>query len=388
VKHPDPLQKLLIMEDLKVLETSKGKLPLPAFMPDATRGVIRTLDAKDLQNSGINCLMVNALHLSNHPGISVIKKHGGIHTFMNWKGPIFSDSGGFQVFSLIKDSSKMGSVTQRGFAYRFTKTGKKNILTPEKCIQKQFQIGADIMFCLDYCTHPAANEKLQLDSVQITIDWAKRCKQEYERQLNQKRINEKSPLLVTVIQGGNSKELRKRCTDGLFEIGFDGYGFGGWPVDKQGNLVEAVEMVAEWVPSHYPLHGLGIGKPENIVQAFQMGYNLFDCVLPTRDARHNRLYIYNDKIEKVNLTDKDFYDYHYIQDNKYVRDTRPVDENCNCFCCQNYSRAYLHHLLKIQDPLLNRLASIHNLRFYSRLMEKLQLVIQPKRSQRCVPYDF
>ena len=360
------------MNRLDILETSNGKLPLPAFMPDATRGVVRTLDTKDLQNSGIKCLMVNALHLSNHPGVSVIKKHGGIHEFMGWDAPIFSDSGGFQVFSLINGSSKMGSVTNRGFVYRLTKGGKKNILTPEKSIQKQIQIGADVMFCLDYCTHPEADETLQLESVHITIEWAKRCKQEFERQLNQQKITGKPPLLLAVIQGGNSKELRKRCTDAVFEIGFDGYGFGGWPVDQQGNLVEAVKIVAEWVPDHYPLHGLGIGKPENIVQAFLMGYNLFDCVLPTRDARHNRLYVYNDKIENINLKEKDFYDYHYIQDNRYIRDTNPVDEYCDCFCCQNYSRAYLHHLLKIEDPLLNRLATIHNLRFYSQLMECLR----------------
>ena len=129
------------------------------------------------------------------------------------------------------------------------------------------------------------------------------------------------------------------------------------------------------MPGHYPLHGLGIGKPENIVQAFQMGFNLFDCVLPTRDARHNRLYVYNNKLENINLKEKDFYNYNYIQDDKYVRDTKPVDEYCDCFCCQNYSRAYLHHLLKIEDPLLYRLGTIHNLRFYSRLMEKLQLII-------------
>lgn len=360
------------MNHLDILETSKGKLPLPAFMPDATRGAVRTLDAKDLQDSGIKCLMVNALHLSNHPGISVIKKHGGIHEFMGWDGPIFSDSGGFQVFSLINGSSKMGSVTNRGFVYRLTKGGKKNILTPEKSIQKQFQIGAEVMFCLDYCTHPEADEKLQSESVQITIEWAKRCKQEFERQLNQQKGTGKSPLLLAVIQGGNSKELRKRCTDSLFEIGFDGYGYGGWPVDQEGTLVEAVEMVAEWVPGHYPLHGLGIGKPGNIVQAFRIGYNLFDCVLPTRDARHNRLYVFNDKIKKINLQEKNFYDYHYIHDNRHVRDTKPVDEYCDCFCCQNYSRAYLHHLLKIEDPLLNRLAAIHNLRFYSRLMECLR----------------
>lgn len=361
------------MEHLKILETSRGNLHLPAFLPDATRGVVRTIDAKDLQNSGIECLMVNALHLSNHPGISVIKKHGGIHEFMGWNKPIFSDSGGFQVFSLINNSAKMGSVSKRGFVYRLTKGGKKNILTPEKSIQNQFRINTDAIFCLDYCTHPDAEKNLQQESVQITIDWAKRCKKEFERQLNQQKITGKPPFLLAVIQGGNNKELRKRCSDGLFEIGFDGYGFGGWPVDRNGNLVEAVEMVAEWVPGNYPLHALGIGKPENIVSAFHLGFNLFDCVLPTRDARHNRLYVFKDRLENINLKVNDFYKYIYIQDNSNIRKTMPIDKNCDCFCCLNYTISYLHHLFKIEDPLLNRLATVHNLRFYSRLMERLRI---------------
>ena len=356
---------------LNNLETAHGELALPAFMPDATRAVVRTLAADDLKASGTTCLMVNALHLATHPGISVIKTHGGIHRFMGWNGPVFSDSGGFQVYSLIEGSAKLGSVTKRGFVYRLTKGGEKNLLTPEKSIQRQFQIGTDVMFCLDYCTHPEAPEEKQLESVQLTIEWAKRCKQEFERQLNQQKIAGKPPLLLAVIQGGSSKELRQRCTDGLFEIGFDGFGFGGWPIDTLGNLVEAVETVAQWVPRHLPLHGLGIGKPENIVQAYRWGFNLFDCVLPTRDARHNRLYVYKDKLENLDLNGKDFYEFLYIQDKKLLKDTKPVEEHCDCPCCRNYSRAYLHHLFKIEDPVVYRLAAIHNLRFYSRLMEYL-----------------
>lgn len=357
---------------LDKLETPTGELTLPTFLPDATRGLVRTIDSNDIKNCGIECVMVNVIHLSTHPGLSVIKQAGGMRKFMAWDGHVFCDSGGFQVFSLIDGGGKMGSVTNRGFIYRFAKGGKKKTLTPEKSIQKQFQVGADVLFCLDYCTHPDADYSLQLESVKITIDWAARCRREFETRLEEGQFPGKRPLLFAVIQGGNSKELRKRCCDSLVEIGFDGYGFGGWPVDKEGNMVEAVNYTAELLSINHdtalPLHGLGIGKPENIVSAFRAGYNLFDCVLPTRDARHNRLYIFNDKTENIDLSGKDFYHYLYIQDNKHVRDMKPVDENCDCFCCRNYSRAYLHHLFKIQDPLLSRLATIHNLRFYNRLI--------------------
>lgn len=364
------------MKRLKLLKTAHGDLSLPAFLPDATRGVIRTIDSRDIRESGTRCLMVNAMHLANHPGISVIKTFGGIHKFMAWDGPVFSDSGGFQVYSLIENSVKMGSVTQKGFTYRLDKGGKKKTLTPEKSIQKQFQIGSDVMFCLDYCTHHDAPDTVQQESVDITIKWAKRCKEEFQRQLQNMKNLGKRPLLLAVIQGGNSREFRHQCIMRLFEIGFDGYAFGGWPVDKEGNLVEAVEMTAQSLPRDVPLHGLGIGKPENIVRTFKMGFNLFDCVLPTRDARHRRLYLYNDKIENLDLMAPDFYGYYYIDNNKFIRDTAPVDPNCDCYCCRNYSRSYLHHLLKIDESLVYRLATIHNLRFYNKLFEALPRLIR------------
>lgn len=359
-------------ERLRVLNTRRGPLALPAFLPDATRAAVRSVDAKDIAGSGIACLMVNIIHLANRPGISAIKKVGGIHRFMDWPGPIFSDSGGFQVFSLIQESSSLGSVGERGFSYRLAKDDKKRTLTPEQSIQKQFRLGADVMFCLDYCTHPQADDNQQRESVRLTIAWAKRCKQEFERLLKTLENPGSRPLLFAVIQGGSSSDLRKRCSDSLLEIGFDGYGFGGWPIDAQGNLVEAVHLAAEMMPAHLPLHGLGIGKPEHVVTSARMGYNIFDCVLPTRDARHRRLYVFNDKLSALNLEGSDFYGHLYIQDNRFVRDAKPVEEGCDCACCRSYSRAYLHHLFKSDDPLFYRLATIHNLRFYSRLMEKLQ----------------
>lgn len=357
---------------METIQTRRGPLDIPAFLPDATRAAVRTLDSQDVEKCNIQCLMVNAIHISNHPGTLVIKAHGGIHEFMRWNKPIFSDSGGFQVYSLIAENAKLGSVTPKGFTYRLEKSGPKNILTPEKSIQKQFQLGADVMFCLDYCTHPDADESTQKESVKLTIQWAQRCKEEFDRQLQSRKSKEKPPLLFAVIQGGNHKDLRRQCTENLFEIGFDGYGFGGWPVDGSGELVEALEWVAQWVAPHFPLHGLGIGKPENVVKTFDMGFHTFDCVLPTRDARHRRMYVFKGEPGKSELREPGFYEYYYMQDKKYVRDTRPVDESCDCPCCKNYSRAYLYHLLKVEEPTVYRLATMHNLRFYSRLMEILK----------------
>jgi queuine tRNA-ribosyltransferase len=357
---------------MRTLATGHGDLRLPAFLPDATRAVVRTLDAADLAECGADGLMVNALHLSSHPGTTVIAGLGGIHRFIRWTRPVASDSGGYQVFSLIRETVNLGSVSREGFTYRLAKGAKKQSLPPEKAIQKQFQIGADIMFCLDHCTHPAEDADVQRQSVEHTVEWARRCREEFDRRAARLEGTER-PLLFAVVQGGDDPELRRICGERLVQIGFDGYGFGGWPIDRHGALVEMVEHVAGLLPSAAPKHALGIGKPENVVRGFQLGYGLFDCTLPTRDARHQRLYVFDEGWERARLRDSSFYHNLYLQDDKHRRDPGPVDEHCDCRCCQGYSRAYLHHLFAVRDPLGHRLATIHNLRFYARLMERLRM---------------
>ena len=350
--------------DVKYFETTHGVLKLPAFLPDATRGVVRALDADGLHGCGISGLMVNTLHLSSHPGTTVVEQLGGIHSFMGWDGPVMSDSGGFQVFSLIAENAKAGRVSKDGFAYRLDRKKKKQNLTPEKCIQKQFHIGADVMFCLDHCTHPDENATAQRESVAHTVNWASRCKEEFERRAN----SGYSAKLFAVVQGGTDEGLRRECAERLLEIGFDGYGYGGWPIADDGGLVEAVAQVAELVPVDTPKHALGIGKPENVVRAFELGYHTFDCTIPTRDARNRRLYVSRDDTDYLS---DDFYRYVYIGDERYARDNGPIDATCDGLCCQRYSRAYIHHLFAIGETLALRLATIHNLRFYGRLMERL-----------------
>ena len=357
------------MKSEAALETGHGRLQLPAFLPDGTRGVVRTLDARDLEACGMGGVMVNTLHLSSRPGTTLIGALGGIHRFMGWNRPVASDSGGFQVFSLVVESPGAGQVSRKGFSYRLGKGHKRQVLTPEKCIQKQFQVRADVMFCLDHCTHPEADRTAQQESVDHTVDWARRCKAAFETRREQTGSR---PLLFGVVQGGEDRDLRQRCAEELLAIGFDGYGYGGWPIDSDGGLVDAVGWVRELIPDAFPLHGLGIGKPENLLAAFNLGYDTFDCTLPTRDARQKRLYVFTEPPAGVTASSTSFYRYLYIEDERFARDSEPVDETCDCLCCGRYSRGYLHHLFRVNDALALRLATMHNLRFYSRLVGQLK----------------
>jgi len=351
---------------LDTIRTAHGDTALPAFFPDGTRGVVRALDSRDLRKCQVQGIVVNVLHLSLKPGISTISQLGGIHRYMGWDRPVLSDSGGFQIFSLLEKSKKLGTVTPNGFTYRMDTGRDKKRLTPEKCIQYQIQVKSDIIFCLDYCTHPAWDRALQQQSVDYTVDWARRCRKEFDLQMSMNASGRYRPLLFAVVQGGADLELRRICAEGLLEIGFDGFGYGGWPIGDQGQLVEMVAYVSELIPDSYYRHALGIGKPENVLRAHRLGYDLYDCSIPTRDARRARLYVATGEVG-----DAGFYRHLYIRDKKHIRDKSPVDESCDCLCCRDYSRAYLFHLFRSDESLAYRLASIHNLRFYTRLMEGL-----------------
>jgi queuine tRNA-ribosyltransferase len=362
----------------RTLLTAHGQLALPSFLPDATRGGIRALDSSDVERCGVRALVVNTLHLSNHPGTSVINRIGGVHRFMGWNGPVVSDSGGFQVFSLAKESADLVTVSNRGLLYRRQKRDEKKILTPEKCIHQQFDLGSDIVYCLDHCTHPSEPEIQQRTSVEHTIGWARRCKDEFERRL-ERHSGPVRPLLFAVVQGGPDQAVRRDCAERLLEIGFDGYGYGGWPIDEDGGLEEMVGLVAGLIPAEFPKHALGIGKPENVVKAFQVGYDLFDCVLPTRDGRHGRLYVFDKGWEESCRHGGSFYRFLYIKDECYMTDAQPIDPDCDCLSCERYSRAYVNHLFQCDLSAAHRLATIHNLRFYMRLFSALSAADFPRR---------
>jgi queuine tRNA-ribosyltransferase len=311
----------------KTFSTSHGAISLPAFLPDATFGQVRGLDAQDLAACGVRAVMMNSYHLMQKPGTTVISALGGLHAFSGWQGPIFSDSGGFQAYSLIRQSSSFGSFTDDGILLKDSRRGKKITLTPEKSSQIHWKMGADVLFCLDDCTHVDDIESEQLLSVQRTVQWAKRCHQEFIKLRDQsKNDTDQNRTLFAVVQGGGFRGLRKTCAESLLEIGFDGYGYGGWPLDKEGNLVEdMVGYTRELIPGEFPMHALGIGHPYNLVKTFKLGYPLFDCAMPTRDARHARLYRLRGSFD---LAKQDWLQYIYAQERSIsatnTPSTRPV----------------------------------------------------------------
>lgn len=350
-----------------------GPLHLPVFLPDATLGVVRAVDSVDLERCGVPALVMNTYHLMQHPGSSTVQALGGLHTMSAWPRPIVTDSGGFQAYSLIRQNAKYGKLTSDGIVFQPDGAERKFQLTPEKCVQLQVSYGADLVMCLDDCTHvddpPAEQEK----SVQRTIAWAKRCKREFTRLMAEKRLAEAArPKLFGVIQGGGSRELRQRCAEALLEIGFDGYGYGGWPLDAEGELLsDLLGYTRELVPTHFPMHALGVGHPANITASVQMGYGIFDSALPTRDARRGRLYTFTAAAAQPVSTNRDWLRFLYITDDKYIKAAEPISAYCDCLTCTHYSRGYLHHLFKNNEANFMRLATIHNLRFMMQLMARL-----------------
>ncbi|HEY1349218.1 MAG TPA: tRNA guanosine(34) transglycosylase Tgt [Ktedonobacteraceae bacterium] len=350
------------------LQLPHRRLRLPIFMPDATLGVVRSLDASDLLHSGIEGVVMNTFHLMQRPGSSTIQALGGLHKMSAWTGSIMTDSGGFQAYSLIQQNARVGSISNDGLTFRPEASERKFHLTPEKAVQLQVSYGADIVVCLDECTHVDAPFENQQRAVERTIEWARRCKREFEHLMQQKRLPEQQqPLLFAVVQGGGYPALRTRCAQALLEIGFDGFGYGGWPLDRQGNLLsEVIAYTRELIPRTFPLHALGVGHPDNIVACHALGYDLFDSALPTRDARNGRLYT------RACVPTTSTVAYLYVGDKKYIKSDAPVEQDCDCLTCRTYSLGYLHHLFKINDSLFFRLTTLHNLRFIVRLIEGLR----------------
>ncbi len=351
--------------------TAHGVVDTPFFMPDATRGTVRGLTRVDLEAVEIEALVVNTYHLMLQPGETLVREAGGIHTFMDWSHPVLSDSGGYQVYSLIHKNPELGRITEEGAEFRSILDGSKHLLTPERSIQIQFDLGVDMMVCLDDPRPNDAREEEIVAAVDRTLRWARRCRDEYDRQIVSRGLDDSTrPLLFGVVQGGMIVSERKRCAEELVAIGFDGYGLGGRHIDCDGKFLEdVVAAIPTYLPEGSIRFALGVGTPDDIVRFHRLGWDMFDCVIPTREGRHGRLFLWRNK-----NTDslEDFYEMINIKNERFERDFSPVDPTCDCTLCTKYTRSYLKHLLKVGEPLALRLASEHNLRFYMRLIRLLR----------------
>lgn len=366
------LETSFLSERRGKIATPHGELKTPFFMPDATRATVRGLTSSRLEELGTPALVVNTYHLFLQPGAQHIAEAGGVHAFMHWDRPVLSDSGGYQVFSLIHKNPELGRITEEGAEFRSVLDGSKHLLTPERSIEIQFDLGVDMMVVLDDPRPNDISEPEMNESVERTIRWAKRCREEYDRQIKTRGLNDQTrPLLFGVVQGGLILGLRKYCAQELAKLEFDGYGFGGRHVDAEGNFLEEIlRGTAESIPHDKIRFALGIGTPADIVRCYALGWDMFDCVIPTREGRHGRLFIWKENPTPANTSS--FYETVNIQNERFKKNFGKVDPSCSCTLCTDYTPSYLHHLFRVGEPLALVLASEHNLCFYTRLMQALR----------------
>ncbi len=366
------------------IKTNHNKLISPFFLPDATRAFIKSTDKNEILQSKTEALMVNTFHLYLQPKTGIIKKAKGLHNFMSWDKSLMSDSGGFQVFSLIHKKKIKGKISDKEIEFKSPIDGSFHKLDPEKSIKIQFDLATDIMVCLDDCPPHETNKELMQVSVERTINWAERAKIEYLKQLKKRKISENNrPLLLAVIQGGLNIDLRKYCAKKLVDIGFDGYGLGARPVDKDGNfLAQILKETAQAIPKNSLRFALGVGMPEDIYRSYLLGWDAFDCVIPTREGRHGRLFNFKPKFKgffpQNNLKNSklsylpDFYQTINIKNKKFATDFSSINSLSDLKLLRDYSKAYLHHLFRLNDPLGQKLASLNNLEFYQNLIKFLK----------------
>ena len=384
------------------LETRKGEISTPFFMPIATKGTVKNIIPQELREIGAEIVLGNTYHLWLHPGDELIKKAGDLHQFMNWDGPILTDSGGFQVFSLgaraKKNFGKSGvKISDEGVKFIDHESGTRYFLTPEKSIDIQLNLGSDIIMVLDECPPFPCSRKDAERAVERTIAWAKRCKDYFEEKIpsspSRRGVggeveNVRKPLLFAIIQGGIYQDLREYCAKELVKLNFNGYAIGGVAVgEPREKMKEVLNWTLPFLPEDKPRYLMGLGRPDEIVFAVNAGIDMFDCVIPTREGRHGRLFLRKGGDVGVDLVSaqKDgqaqglslqnsFYETININNEKYKEDFSPVDVKCDCLLCKNYTRAYLRHLFAVKEPLALRLASIHNLKFYLDLMNDLRKI--------------
>ena len=338
-----------------IIETSRGKIETPVFMPVGTLGSVKSVTPEELIACGAQIILGNTYHLYLRPGCDIIDLFSGLHRFMHWEGPILTDSGGFQLFSL----AKLAKITEEGYAFQSHIDGSRHLLSPEKSMEVQLCLGSDIIMCLDQCTRYPADRDEALQALEITTRWAGRCKDLWTGAENR-------GALFGIVQGGMYKELRENSLADLMDIGFPGYAVGGLSV---GEPKELMREMSAWtiprLPHHLPRYIMGVGTPEDIVELVGMGADMFDCVIPTRNARNGQLFTSRGTINICN--------------SRFRYDTNPVEDGCGCYACTHYSRAYLRHLYQARELLAYRLNTLHNLHYYLDLMKRLRAAINAGR---------
>jgi queuine tRNA-ribosyltransferase len=352
---------------LGVLKTAKGEVRTPFFMPIATKAAIKSLEAKEVKELGAEIILSNTYHNLLKPGTDIIKKFGGLHKFMNNKLPILTDSGGYQVFSLAKFRKIKGD----NIEFQSHIDGSRHVLNPKKVIDIQVILGSDIMMVLDECVGLPTTKVKALEALEHTSRWAK-IAIDYKNKLSARggpASGGKKQLVFGIVQGADYKDLRVRSAQELVAMNFDGYAVGGLAVGESSKIMyKVLDYTVPELPVDKARYLMGVGYPENIIEAVKRGIDMFDCVIPTREARHGRLYIWNGKPD---VTKKNFYSTINITNAKFAKDTKSIN-NTNL---KNYSRAYLHHLFKTQESLGLRLATLNNLKFYLDLMEEIRINI-------------
>jgi len=333
--------------------TPHGVIDTPAFMPVGTQGTVKALRPEEIKKCGAQIILGNTYHLYLRPGHETIRKLGGLHSFMNWPGPILTDSGGFQVYSL----GALRKILPDGVMFSSHIDGSKHFLSPQKAIEIQEALGSDIQMCLDECTPYPATLKQTQDSLALTVKWAKLCR---EAKTNSDQA------LFGIVQGGTYLDLRRQAVESTVPIGFDGYALGGVSVGEPKEMMYAItDEITPLLPEKKPRYLMGVGTPADIVYGVSCGIDMFDCVIPTRCARHGLLFTNSEKI--------------VIKNARWREDNNPIDETCDCYTCKNYSRAYLRHLYVAGEILAMILNTIHNIRHYMRLMEKIRMAISEDR---------
>jgi len=333
--------------------TAHGVFHTPAFMAVGTQGTVKALTPEDLREMGAEIILSNTYHLYLRPGHERIRRLGGLHRFMHWDYPLLTDSGGFQVFSL----NSLVKISEEGVCFQSHIDGSRHEITPEKAVEIQEALGADIIMCLDECTpYPAGHSEAER-SMELTLNWSQRCRDFHRRE---------DQALFGIVQGGIYPDLRKRCVEALREMSFDGYAIGGLSVgESKEKMVEVVSQTVPLLPSDQPRYLMGVGTPFDIVQAVQQGVDMFDCVLPTRNARNGMLFTKRGRL--------------VIKNARYADDDSPVEAGCSCYTCRNYSRAYLRHLYQAEEILAMRLNTVHNLHFYLTFMGEIRQAMAEER---------